>query len=262
MFRSWSHRPRRMALLGAFALVLVVTLAIGIPGASGGSCIDTYSSGCSQPPNGSWVVTITSPSSGSVTGTVPFSASVAACSACRAAIAPEPVDTGRMEFFVDDLLLGADSAAPYSISWNTLSAVMPAHDGTHRLRAVYSDGLAERALDVTVANTSGTKFRATFVAEGAVPLEMFDASAGVTYPVDVRVTNTSNDNWLSSATTLRYRWIGPDGVTTEGATVTNLGTNLNAGASRSFPGYRRAAGVGGGDGAGAVRTAVRHACVR
>src|SRR5947208_1214943 len=96
-------------------------------------------------PGGSLIVTITSPGSGStVANTVPVSASASAVDTVRVA---------GVQFKLDGINLGAeDTAAPYSVSWNTTSA----SDGSHTLSAVARDAAGNvspvSAVTVTVNN--------------------------------------------------------------------------------------------------------------
>src|SRR5712672_238201 len=78
-------------------------------------------------PGGSLIVTITSPGSGStVSGTTQVNASVSIVGS---------LTVSRVQFFRDGNLIGSDSAAPYSVSWNTTST----NNGSHTLTAVATD---------------------------------------------------------------------------------------------------------------------------
>src|SRR5437667_2606364 len=93
---------------------------------------------------GSLVVTVTSPASGStVSGTVPVSASVSIVGS---------LTVSRVDFYRDGNLIGSDSAAPYSVSWNTTST----NNGSHTLTAVATDVLSVQwnsaPVTVTVSN--------------------------------------------------------------------------------------------------------------
>src|SRR5438876_1156698 len=93
---------------------------------------------------GSLVVTVTSPASGStVSGTVPVSASVSIVGS---------LTVSRVDFYRDGNLIGSDSAAPYSVSWNTTST----NNGSHTLTAVATDVLSvqwsSNPVTVTVSN--------------------------------------------------------------------------------------------------------------
>src|SRR6266480_3426955 len=93
---------------------------------------------------GSLIVTITSPADGSpVSGTVPVNASVSIIGS---------LTVSQVDFYRDGNLIGTDSAAPYSVSWNTTST----NNGSHTLTAVATDVLGVRwnsnPVTVTVSN--------------------------------------------------------------------------------------------------------------
>src|SRR5438477_10218050 len=93
---------------------------------------------------GSLIVTITSPADGSpVSGTVPVNASVSIVGS---------LTVSQVQFYRDGNLIGSDSAAPYSVSWNTTST----NNGSHTLTAVATDVLGVRwnsnPVTVTVSN--------------------------------------------------------------------------------------------------------------
>src|ERR1041385_1464182 len=96
-------------------------------------------------PGGSLIVTITSPVSGStVSGTIPVSASVSIVGS---------LTVSRVDFYRDGNLIGSDSAAPYSVSWNTTST----NNGSHTLAAVATDilGVQWNSAPVTVTVSNG-----------------------------------------------------------------------------------------------------------
>src|SRR5438552_2855532 len=93
---------------------------------------------------GSLIVTITFPADGSpVSGTVPVNASVSIIGS---------LTVSQVQFYRDGNLIGSDSAAPYSVSWNTTST----NNGSHTLTAVATDILGVRwnsaPVTVTVSN--------------------------------------------------------------------------------------------------------------
>src|SRR5436190_629562 len=94
---------------------------------------------------GSLIVTITSPADGSpVSGTVPVNASVSIVGS---------LTVSQVQFYRDDNLIGSDSAAPYSVSWNTTST----NNGSHTLTAVATDllGVPWNSNPVTVTVSNG-----------------------------------------------------------------------------------------------------------
>src|SRR5436853_1193821 len=95
-------------------------------------------------PGGSLIVTITSPAPGSpVSGTIPVNASVSIIGS---------LTVSQVQFYRDGNLIGSDSAAPYSVSWNTTST----NNGSHTLTAVATDVLSvqwsSNPVTVTVSN--------------------------------------------------------------------------------------------------------------
>src|SRR5437867_3104812 len=98
---------------------------------------------------GSLIVTITSPASGStVSGSIPVTASVSIVGSLL---------VRGVQFKLDGANLGAqDTAAPYSVSWNTTAV----GNGSHTLTAVARDAAGNRttssAVSVTVSNADTT----------------------------------------------------------------------------------------------------------
>src|SRR5438874_7724286 len=95
-------------------------------------------------PGGSLIVTITSPAPGSsVSGTVQVNASVSIVGS---------LTVSQVQFFRDGNFIGSDSAAPYSVSWDTTTT----NNGSHTLTAVATDILGVRwnsgPVTVTVSN--------------------------------------------------------------------------------------------------------------
>jgi hypothetical protein len=88
-------------------------------------------------------VEITSPTGGSsVSGTVTISANAA-----------DNVGVAKVEFWVGGTLLGSDTSAPYSISWNTKN-----YSGSQTLTAKAFDAAGNAATSnvVTVSVTAGS----------------------------------------------------------------------------------------------------------
>src|SRR5437773_756947 len=164
---------------------------------------------------GSLIVTITFPADGSpVSGTVPVSASVSIIGS---------LTVSQVQFYRDGNLIGSDSAAPYSVSWNTTST----SNGSHTLAAVATDILGVRwnsdSVTVTVSNgpppdttppTVPTGLTATAVSSSQINLSWaasFD-SVGVTgyrvYRGGTQIATTSTTSFtntgLSPSTTYTY----------------------------------------------------------
>ena len=146
----------------------------------------------------------------------------------------------RVEFYVDDVRIGEDTTAPYSVRWNTFDATSPAYDGAHVLTSRAYDAGGQVAtsapVTVTVANTAGTHYRAGIVTTPAPMQVTYDPAAAtqLTYGVDVTITNSSGKTWKAAETAVNYRWISPDPVpvVTEGGTV-QLASDLATGTSRT-----------------------------
>src|SRR6266849_6069032 len=149
---------------------------------------------------GSLIVTMTSPASGStVSDTVPVSASVSVIGF---------ITVRGVQFRVDGANLGAeDTAAPYSVSWNTTGAA----NGSHTLTAVARDLLGVQytsaPVTVTVAN--------------APPPD--------TTPPTVSITSPSNGQTVSATVTVTANAsdnVGVAGVQVQLDTGTNLGAEV------------------------------------
>src|SRR5438067_1035731 len=129
---------------------------------------------------GSLIVTITFPADGSpVSGTVPVNASVSIVGS---------LTVSQVQFYRDGNLIGSDSAAPYSVSWNTTST----NNGSHTLTAVATDILGVRwnsdPVTVTVSNgpppdttppSVPTGLRATAVSSSQINLSWAASSDNV-----------------------------------------------------------------------------------
>src|SRR5881396_565209 len=164
---------------------------------------------------GSLIVTMTSPASGdTVNSTVPVSASVSIIGS---------LTVSQVQFYRDGNLIGSDSAAPYSVSWNTTST----SNGSHTLAAVATDILGVRwnsdSVTVTVSNgpppdttppTVPTGLTATAVSSSQINLSWaasFD-SVGVTgyrvYRGGTQIATTTTTSFtntgLSPSTTYTY----------------------------------------------------------
>ncbi len=151
---------------------------------------------------GSLIVTMTSPASGStVSDTVPVSASVSVIGL---------ITVRGVQFRVDGANLGAeDTAAPYSVSWNTTGAA----NGSHTLTAVARDLLGVQytsaPVTVTVAN--------------APPPD--------TTPPTVSITSPSNGQTVSATVTVTANAsdnVGVAGVQFQLDTGTNLGAEVTS----------------------------------
>lgn len=182
----------------------------------------------SNPPTTS----VTSPAGGS---TVSGTASVTAT-------ASDDVRVDRVEFYFDGTRIGLPvTAAPYSVSWDTLESSQPAFDGAHQLttRAYDSHGqmTASATTSVTVANTTGTKYRAGITATTPVPQAItYDPNdpSPDQHGVTVNVVNNSNVTFTTSDVKLRPRWFNPDGTPGAVGNDFTLPSNLAPGASATL----------------------------
>jgi len=111
-------------------------LAFAVGGGGGGGGGDT-----TQP-----VTSLTAPSSGAtLSGTVTVSAS-----------ASDNVSVTRVEFYAGTTLLGTDTTAPYSISWNTASMANSAYSLTSKAYDAAGNVGTSAAVSVTVSNAAGS----------------------------------------------------------------------------------------------------------
>ncbi len=118
-------------------------------------------------------VSITSPSSGStVSGTVSVTAS-----------ASDNAGVAGVQFLLDGGNLGAeDTAAPYSVSWNTTTASPGSHTLTARARDAAGNATTSSAVTVTVSDTAPPTVSIT------------SPSSGATVTGTTTVTATASDN--------------------------------------------------------------------
>ncbi len=171
--------------------------------------------------------------------TAPTGGATVTATTAITATASDDFAVTKVEFYIDDLRLGVDESSPYSISWNTLSATLPAYDGAHVLTArafdAHNNDAISAPVSVTVANTAGTLYQATYTSTAFPPSVVYDPGAGtqLEYGIDVTVTNTSAVTWDSGSVFMRYRWFSPDPTptVTDGGLV-SIGSNLAPSGSR------------------------------
>ena len=165
---------------------------------------------------------ITSPTGGTVSGTVTVSATASAVGGLA-----------QVEFFFDNTRFSTLTAAPFSASWNTLDQNFPAYDGSHALTTkaydTYGQATTSAGVTVTVNNRGTTQYQATF-GTPTMPLAMvYDPAGSATSKVTVTVTNTSTINWTN--TLLYYRWFVADNLTTDVGSGGAIAMNLQKGKS-------------------------------
>ncbi len=145
------------------------------------------------------------------------SATVSGTAVTVSANAADDVGVTRVEFYVDDIRIGEDASAPYSMVWDTLNPDLPFYDGAHVVTSRAYDGggkvTASAAINFTLGNRTGI-YKATFaLAGGAVlPTTMaYDPGAAqqTAAGTNLTVTNNSTSTWNDSSVFVRYRWFGP-----------------------------------------------------
>lgn len=144
-------------------------------------------------------------------------ATVSGTNVTISANASDDFGVDRVEFFVDGNQVGAaDTVSPYSVAWNTLGVVPPTYDGAHEVTARAYDSHGQLTIaapvTVTVANTTGTKYRAGWTSSAVPPVMTYDSGAPQTYAVDVTAKNNSTTTWSGSDIVMRYRWFKQDGT--------------------------------------------------
>jgi RHS repeat-associated protein len=156
------------------------------------------------------------------------------------AAATSPHTVSKVDFYWDNQLFFTDTSSPYTASWNTLDPANTAYDGTHTLTTTVTDSAGQATtsapVNVTVANTTGTSYRAgiTLASGSTLPASVNYDPAGPQqqFGVQVTITNNSSSTLTALGDTLAYRWYSPDtpSVVTTGS-ATSLGTDLQPGAS-------------------------------
>ena len=163
-------------------------------------------------------------------------ATVSGASVAVTANAADDIGVSRVEFYVDDVRIGEDTASPFSMTWNTLNGDLPFYDGAHVVTSRAYDGggkvTASGAVNVTINNRGSTMYKATIapVAPSTVPETMaYDPAAPqqTNAGLNLRITNTSTATWSSSSVVLRYRWFGPGHSTATPNVV--VGPNVSLG---------------------------------
>ena len=154
------------------------------------------------------------------------------------ASAADDLGVSKVEFYVDDLLVGEDATAPYTWRWNTLNPALPAFDGTHVVKSTAYDAggqtTSSAGVTLTVANTASTRFRAGYTSTAVPQAVTYDPAATTQqqHPVDVTVTNTSGQLWRAADTAVAWSWQSAEGVPANDGGTIQLTTDLAAGGSR------------------------------
>ena len=146
-------------LQGAFGIGAIATDATGL------SVTDTVSVTVNPPPNQPPSVSLTSPGNGA-NYTVPTTASI------QASASDPDGNLDRVEFYVDGVLVGIDSSAPFAFTWRDL------FEGSHTIyvRAVDAVGADDTSGTITVnvqKPSPAPVFRADSVGGGAGSAEFY-----------------------------------------------------------------------------------------
>lgn len=125
------------------------------------------------------------------------------------ASASDNIGVSKVEFYVDGTVVGTDTTAPYSYSWNTSSATVASHSLTARAYDAANNTATSSAVSITVAAgtpVASTPFKGTPAAlPGKVEIENYDdGGEGVAYH-DTDTTNTLDIGYRESAVDLRQR---------------------------------------------------------
>ena len=124
-------------------------------------------------------VSMTAPAAGTVSGTVTVSAN-----------ASDASGVAGVQFLLDGNSLGAeDTAAPYSISWNSTTAPNGAHTLSARARDTVGNAATSASVAVTVSNVTAPV--------GLVAAYNFDASSGTTL---TDLSGNNNNGAITAAT--------------------------------------------------------------
>jgi RHS repeat-associated protein len=157
-------------------------------------------------------VTVHNSAPPTTTASSPSPASATVTVTATASDVPGPVT--QVEFYVDGVRFGIDTASPWQASWNTLDPNLPSYDGVHQITSrAYAAGnqvTTSSPVSVTVNNAGSSMYKASITTPtDAVPITMsFDPAAQtqLVYPVDVTVQNTSTTIWTAGRVVLRCRW--------------------------------------------------------
>ena len=145
-----------------------------------------------------------------------------------------------VEFYVDDHVVGTDTVAPYSVSWNTLDPAYPALDGSHQLKVRAYDAGGQwtdsSVVTVSTVNTNGSKYKASFdlnqLGPSDDPFSVPPLNAGneLAVPFDAYSGSTTLRTLASDPVPTTYPGgpvesiAGPDSAAADGGTVGGGGT--------------------------------------
>ncbi|HEX2084376.1 MAG TPA: LamG-like jellyroll fold domain-containing protein [Solirubrobacteraceae bacterium] len=144
--------------------------------------------------------------------------------------APTTGAVSEVDFYVDGQKFATDTnGAPYEADLPTLgtSAVAPTYDGTHTITTKVYDAngavTTSKPANVDVGNAAPIQEAAISSSE-VPPVMTYDPAAATqaSHAVDVAVQNTGDAAITPTNTTLRARWVAPDGTTTDPPIDTTL----------------------------------------
>src|SRR6266851_163782 len=163
----------------------------------------------------------------SVSGPAP-GATVSGTNVTLAAAASDAGAVGHVDFLVDGAVAGTDTAAPYTLSWDSTTA----GNGTHTITA--------RAVD-TAGNTTTSSPVSVTVNNLAPPAVSITAPAGslLTPAGPVRVMDTRNGTGgitgpVGAGQTVSLQVIGKNGVPASGVTAVVLNVTATQGTASSY----------------------------
>jgi subtilisin-like proprotein convertase family protein len=171
------------------------------------------------PTNNAPIITLTTPADGT-SYAAPASISLAA------SVTANGHTITQVEFYNGATLLGTFAAAPYSFSWNNVSA------GTYSLsaKAVYDSGstVAATPANVTVTNASGAG-AVTFSNPSAITIP--DSGAGTPYPSTINVSGMGGmiNNVTLTLANLSHTWVSDVDVLLVGPAGQNVLVFANVG---------------------------------
>lgn len=154
----------------------LTAVAVDAAGNSGSSAATTVTVANTPPDTTAPTVSIGSPAAGAtVSGTATVTANAA-----------DDVGVTKVDFYVDGVLRATDTAAPYSMAWDTTALA----DGTHALQARATDAAGNSALSATVSVTVSN-----VPPDTTAPVVSFTApAAGATVSGTVAVSVAATDN--------------------------------------------------------------------
>ena len=123
------------------------------------------------------------------------------------------VGTARVDFFVDDALVGSDTSAPFDVSWNTLDPLQPVYDGQRQVTARAYGPTGKKGVSAPVAVVVGNSEHRAQLSSTVVPAQLAydpEALTQETVKVDVTVLNTGKT--IPASAKLHYYWypaVGP-----------------------------------------------------